>query len=279
MPQMQRPYEPPDGGATTETVDPSERLRQLQAELEHQELRLTHVGKQRDELKVDIADLSKNVDDVKATLTSYGAEVQQLEATLHGLQYFYDQKTKMVMAAIGEKKEPIDLTIREYDHETGQLRERLQELATMLRAAQGESEKADAIQAQKQRDYDHVKAYKTKTEDQLKQLDALRGDITTADDATDVASMYFLVLEFKHVLEHTRIVSQHHLAQQLKEELSELEAAKEAARARKAAADDLTAEYTSHQQALASRVADRRQKLLDVIHTLYPVQADLKSHE
>jgi chromosome segregation ATPase len=259
--------------ANREPSDPSERLRQLKTELAQQETTLSLIGKQRDELKTDIDDLQKNVDDVKKALADYGAGFKQIESSLQGLQYFFDQKSKMVLAAIGEKREAIHDRIHEYDAETGRMREQLRETAEALAAARNASEEADANQAQRQSEYDKANGYLAAVQDKLKQLDALRGDITKADDATDVASMYFLTLEFKHILEHTQIATQHQLAAKLKEELSELEAAKEHARARKAAWNSLQDDYANQKSALDARVANRRQKLLDTIHALYPVAA------
>jgi chaperonin cofactor prefoldin len=276
MTQMHRPnpHDPPPGRtAGTEFIDPSERLKQLQIELAQQEAKLGHIGKQRDELKADIDDLAKTVDEVKTTLSEYGSEVKDLETKLHGLQYFYDQKHKMVMAAIGDKKDPIDDRIREFDHETERMGERLEELQEMRDAARDESERADTFQREKQADYDAVKEYKTGTENRLTEMDALRTAITQADEKNDVASMYFLVLEFSWVLEHTRILSQHHLAHDLKEELGELEAAKEDARSKKAAWDNLKTEYDAHKATLDARVASRRQHLLDAVQAMCPVQS------
>src|SRR5262249_37591120 len=93
--------------SANDLIDPSERLRQLKLELTQQEAKLSHIGKQRDELKTDIDDLEKTVNEVKQTLTDYGNGWKQLETTLQGLQYFFDQKNKMVTAAIGDKREPI----------------------------------------------------------------------------------------------------------------------------------------------------------------------------
>lgn len=276
MTQMHRPNppDPPPGRTgTAEFIDPAERLKQLQIELAQQEAKLGHIGKQRDELKADIDDLAKTVDEVKTTLSDYGGEVKDLETRLHGLQYFYDQKHKMVMAAIGEKRDLIDDRIRQFDHETDRIGERLEQLRDMRDTAQQDSERADAFQQEKQADYDAVKEYKTATENRLAEMETLKASITQADEKNDIGSMYFLILEFRWVLEHTRILSQNHLAHDLKEELSELEAAKEDARTKKAAWDNLKAEYDAHKATLDARVAARRQHLLDLIHVICPVES------
>jgi len=104
-------------------------------------------------------------------------------------------------------------------------------------------------------------------------MDSLRTAITKADDATDVASMYFEVLEFHNVLSKTEIVSQHELALDLKQKLGELEAAKEHARMKSAAMNNLQTEYTTQQTKLQNKISGRRQGLLASIQALYPVPA------
>ena len=268
--QRQNPYDQHRG---SEPPDPNERLTQLKIELQQHQDRLDDLGKQKDELQADITDLEQTVTDVKTTLTTYGGQVKTLETTLHSLQYFYDQKHKMIIAAIGDKKGPIDELIREFDYETSRMQERLAELADRLSTAQQESQRATTNQNAKQADYDAVKAYTQKTQAKLTDLDSLRTSITQDDTATDVASMYFHVLEFQDVLSNTSIVSQHQLALELRQTLGELEQAKEHARVKSAEANRLQTEYNAHQATLTARETGRRQTLLGLIQAMYPVPA------
>jgi chromosome segregation ATPase len=245
-------------------------LTQLKIELDQHTSRIDHLTKQRDDLQTDITDLGKTVTEVKATLTDYGSQIKDLETLLHGLRYFYDQKHKMVMAAIGDKKGPIDEIIREFDYETERLRERLSELNEMLAAAKQESQKATAHQEARQTEYDYVKGYKQRITDHITDLNNLQTSITQADNSTDIASMYFEVLEFHDVLENTHLISQHQLAMELRQKLGELEQAKEHARAKTAELNRLQTEQTAHQSTLTTRVAGRRQTLLTSIQTMFP---------
>jgi DNA repair exonuclease SbcCD ATPase subunit len=275
MSQMQRPYpyDAPHKGSGGEPPDPNERLNQLKIELDQQKARLEHLGKEKDDLQSDIDELEKTVADVKTTLTDYAAKFKDLETRLHSLQYFYEQKHKMIMAAIGEKKGPIDELIREFDYELERMQERLAELGENLAEATEESHKADGVQAAKQAEYDIVKGYTQDTLNKLNDMDSLRTAITQADDATDVASMYFEVLEFHSVLSGTNIISQHQLALELKQRLGELEAAKEHARAKSAAMNNLQTEYKAHQATLKAKRDGRRQALLAAVQALFPVPA------
>jgi chromosome segregation ATPase len=261
------PSEHQKGG---EPPDPTERLTQLKIELDQHTSRIDHLTKQRDDLQTDINDLGQTVTEVKATLTDYGSQIKDLETSLHGLRYFYDQKHKMVMAAIGDKKGPIDEIIREFDYETERLQERLSELNEMLAGAKQESQKATAHQEARQSEYDYVKGYKQRITDHIADLNNLQTSITQADNSSDIASMYFEVLEFHDVLEGTHLISQHQLAMELRQKLGELEQSKEHARSKTAELNRLQTEQTAHQSTLTTRIAGRRQTLLTSIQTMFP---------
>jgi chromosome segregation ATPase len=248
-------------------------LKQLNIELAQQQSRQTHIGQQVTDLQTDINDLTKTVADVKNILTDYAGQLKDLETRLHGLRFFYDQKHKMIMAAIGDKKPPIDNLIEEFDEELARMQGAIDELTEKVQRAQEESTHAAAIQAEKQAAYDAAKAYTTNTVNQLNDLDTLRTGITKADDATDIASMYFLVVEFHHVLHHTEIISQHQLSVDLRHKLGELEAAKENARTKTADYNSLQTELTAQQATLATKKAGRRQQLLAAVQALYPAPA------
>jgi peptidoglycan hydrolase CwlO-like protein len=272
MSQINRPnpFDPP---RVPEPPDPNERLTQLQIELKQNQDRQSDLGKQATELQTDITDLQQGVGDVKATVTSYGGQVKTFETDLHSLQYFYEQKHKMIIAAIGDKKGPIDDLIREFDYETSRMEECLAELTEKLTAAQQESQRAATVQNGKQNEYNAVKAYPQNTQTQLGDLDTLRTSITQDDTATDVASMYFHVLEFQHELGATHIWPQHQLALELKQKLGELEQAKEQARIKNAEANRLQTECNTQQATLSARQTGRRQTLLGLIQAMYPVPA------
>jgi DNA repair exonuclease SbcCD ATPase subunit len=274
QPLRSQPYNAPakqPGGP--EPPDPVERLNELKIELTHQQTKQTHITQQVTDLQNDITDLTTSVGDMRNILTTYGGQVKDLENRFHILEHFYHQKKTMVMAAIGDKKGPIDKLIFEFDEALGEMERCIDELAEKVRCAQQESDRATAVQAEKQKEYDAVKAYKDDIGTQLTNLESLRTLITAADDATDAASMYFLVLEFQELLECTTIISQHHLAMDLRHRLGELEEAKENARAKSAALSTLQAELASQQAALDAKEAGRRQQLLAAIQAMYPVQA------
>ena len=275
MTQHNSPYDSPASKASTppDITDPNERLKQLQIELSQQQSRRDHIAKELDELQADITDLQNTVNEVQTTLTDYGNGIKGMQTELHSLQYFYEQKTKMVAAAIGEKKDPIDDAIQTFDRDTDRMEDHLEELGRRRDAAHTEFLKADAIQVDREAEYDAVKNYKQDTDAKLNDLKALRTAITQADDATDVATMYFLILEFKEVLEHTRLVSQHQLAHDLKEKLSLLEAAKEEARTKKSAWNELQTNYDAHKKTLDQRESGRRTNLLAAIQAMYPVES------
>lgn len=274
QPSGSQPYNvPAKQPAGPEPPDPVERLHELKIELTHQQTKQTHITEQVTDLQNDINDLTNSVSDMKNILTAYGGQVKDLENRFHILEHFYHQKKTMVMAAIGDKKGPIDKLIFEFDEGLGEMKAAIDELAEKVKVAQLESDRAVALQTEKQKEYDAVKAYKDDIAAQLTNLESLRTMITAADDATDAASMYFLVLEFEELLKCTEIISQNCLALDLRHRLGELEAAKENARLKSAALSTLQAELASQQAALDAKQAGRRPQLLAAIQALYPVQA------
>jgi septal ring factor EnvC (AmiA/AmiB activator) len=269
---MQRPdlYDASHRGGGSEPPDPGERLKQLQTELDQHNDRINRLTTQRDALNNDIKDLSTSVAAVKTTVTNYGTALADLESRLHALQYFYEQKSKMVLAAIGDKKGPIDDLIRDFDHEIERMQDKLNQLGERQEEAQEESDEAARDQKARQDKYDRANNYQTLTTGKLTDMEGLRGDITKADDNSDVASMYLLVLEFHGELRETHVISQHQLSLELRQALAELEAAKEHARAKAAALSAVQAEYSAHQKALDDKRTSRRAKLLAAVQAMFP---------
>jgi predicted nucleic acid-binding Zn-ribbon protein len=274
MSQMQRPgqYDPTHRGAgSAEPPDPSERLRQLKNELDQHNSRITHLTAQATALQTDITDLSTSVTQVQTAVTSYGTGLPDLQSRLQALQYFYDQKSKMILAAIGEKKEPIDELIREFDYELDRMEDRLAELGEKLALAQAESDEANNLEKLRQNEYDHANQYQQDVTAKLTDMETLRTDITHADDNTDAATMYFLVLEFHGRMRDTHIIPQNQLSTELRHKLAELEAAKEHARARTSALNAIQAEYTAHQTEIQTKRQGRRAALLVEVQKMFPV--------
>jgi chromosome segregation ATPase len=257
-----------------ELLDPSERLKQLQAELNQHNSHIDHLSKQRDVLQTDISGLSTTVEQVKTTVTNYGTGLKDLHNRLQALEYFYHQKSKMVLAAIGERKSLIDDLIRGYDDELARMDDRLHELDERQKAALAESTHVANVNDERQHEYDLATDLQQDLTTKLTEMEALRADITTADDTTDAASMYFLTLEFHSRMRNTKILSQHELSLELRQKLGELEAAKERARAKTAALSTAQAEYMAYKAELDAKRADRRANLLAEIKTLFPVPAE-----
>ena len=280
MSKVQRPGQeesaPPSGEIieTIEPPDPNERLKQLQTELDQHTTRIDHLSKQRSALQNDINDLSTTVQQVKTTVTNFGAGLKDLHTRLQALEYFYHQKSKMILAAIGDKKAPIDDLVRLYDEEIGRMQDRLRELDERQSAAQEESNEAARVQNARQKEYDTVNNYQQDVTNKLTEMEALRVDITQADDITDVATMYFLVLEFHARLRETQIISQHQLSMDLRQKLGELEAAKEHARTKSAALSAVQGEYAAYKTDLDNKRAGRRTKLLAEVEAMFPVPTE-----
>jgi peptidoglycan hydrolase CwlO-like protein len=258
-------------GPDTEPPDPNERLKQLQNELTEQNNRIAHLSKQAGALQTDIADLTATVQQVDTAVTTYGAGLADLHHRLHALHYFSDQKSKMIHAAIGDRKGPIDELIRDFDLEIARMKERLAELLESKNTAQRESDKAAELQKSREAEYEFVIGTQKRLTKHLAAMESLRADITKADDQTDVATMYFLMLEFHHTLAETKVISQHELYLELRQRLGELESAKEHARAKGAALSSAQAEYTNHHTALEAKQQGRRDKLLAHVQKMFPV--------
>jgi chromosome segregation ATPase len=257
----------------TEPPDPNERLKHLQHELDEHVHKIDHLSKQRDALQIDINDLQTTVAQAKTTVTNYGAGLKDLQTRLQALQYFYDQKHRMVLAAIGERKAPIDDLIHEFDLELERMQDRLRELQEREHAAKVESDEANRTQTTRQDAYDKTTGSQQRITDSITAMEQLRAQITQADDMTDVASMYFLLLEFHTRLSVTQIVSQHELSMELRQNLEELETAKEIARTKSATLSKLQDEYNTHHTDLQNKRANRLTVLLAEVHKKFSVPA------
>jgi DNA repair exonuclease SbcCD ATPase subunit len=251
-----------------------DRLARLQTELEEHNDRIDHLSKQRDVLQDDITDLTTTVKQVTTTVTNYGAGLKDLHHRFQTLDYFYHQKSKMILAAIGDKKALIGDLIRLYDEELEGMRAHLQRLDEKQKTAEQESNGAESVQKALQEEYDKINSYQQYITDNLTEMDGLRTDITKADELTDVATMYFLILEFHNKLRETTIHTQHQLSLELRQKLGELETAKENARARSAALSSAQAEYTAHKKKLDTKITERRSTLLKAVDEIYPVPSE-----
>lgn len=265
--------EPSQGYEYSDLPDPSERLKQLQLELNEHNDHIARLQRQAGALQTDIGDLETTVKQVETAVTSYGGALKDLHKRLHALNYFNDQKSKMIHAAIGEKKGEIDELIRNFDLELARMEERLSELREGLNVAQRESDEAVQNQADRQKDYDAYNNFQQTLTSNLTDLETLRSEITQADDKTDVATMYFFMSEFHKTLADTRIISQHQLSSELRQKLGELEAAKEYARAKSAGLSAAQADYTNHETALNTKRTNRRTALLAEVQKRFPVPA------
>jgi len=262
------------GSENVEPLDPSERLKQLQAELTQHNSRIDHLSKQRDVLQTDITGLSTTVDQVRTTVTNYESGLKDLHNRFQALEYFYHQKNKMVLAAIGERKALIDDLIRGYDDEITRMKDHLHELNGRQNAAQAESDHAGSVLDERQKEYDLATDVQQDVTNKVTEMEGLRADITKADDTTDAASMYFLTLEFHGKMRETKIFSQHEVSLELRQKLGELEAAKEHARSRTAALGTVQTDYTTYKAELDAKIAGRRDNLLTEIKLVFPVHSE-----
>src|ERR1700736_6005556 len=110
MPEAYAPYEPESRGP-----DPSRKLQQLTGELKRKQAEIDTLNKQTTDLQTDINDLKATVAEVTQIISGYGENVTKLRKDREDLEYFLEQKTKMVGAAVHDKKEAIDRIIRDYD--------------------------------------------------------------------------------------------------------------------------------------------------------------------
>jgi chromosome segregation ATPase len=259
------------GGDSNEPPDPNERLAHLQHERNQLNSRILHLTAQQDALSADINDLSANVKQVQTTVTNYGAALTDLQTRFHTLEYFHEQKSRMILGAIGDKKGPIDELIREFDQKINHMQERLRELGRKQSEAQEESNEAITVQTARQKDYDTANNYQQDVTSKLTDMEGLRKQITTADDNTDVASMYLLMHELDHELREPGIKSQHELSMELRQQLEKLEAAKENAREKSTALGKAQNEYNNHKTDLENQKLGRRQTLLAEVQAKFPV--------
>jgi chromosome segregation ATPase len=265
--------QPPQGNEYIDPPDPNERLKQLTHELKEHTHRIAQLTNESNALQTDINELDATVKQVEATVTDYGAGLADLHQRLHALHYFYDQKNKMTLAAIGERRGPIDDIIRNFDFEVTRMEERLRELGELKDAAQRESNEAAEIQALRQKQYDAANDIQKTLTKTLSELESLRADITRADDKTDVATMYFLMLEFHREMSETRIIAQQQLHLELRQRLGELELAKESARMKSGVLSAAQADYTNFDTALQAKKAGRRATLLAHVQKMNPIPA------
>jgi chromosome segregation ATPase len=260
-------------GGTAAAVDPVERLEQLRRQLDHKKNEIDRLTKSSTDLQADIDGLSKSVDDVEQLLSGYSNAYKDLQKERNELEYFVEQKTKMAAAAIGDKRERIERMSEEYADQIRDTDSHLHHLNGRLSAAEDAVQHATRVAAEKQQAYDHAHDYQATLSSRLTDLKNLKDLVTKADDANDIASMYFLITEAQHVLSSIHLRPQHEVARALYESLAALEEANEELRRKKAERDELHSERDLGEAKLSDLKANRRSHILKLIQGAWPVES------
>jgi chromosome segregation ATPase len=250
--------------------DPHRKLQQLTGELNRKQAEIKTLNQQTTDLQADITDLNTTVAEVSSILASYGDSVTKLRKDREDLEYFLEQKTKMVAPTVHDKKDAIDRLIRDYDAVLHAHGAKVAQLGERSLEAQEQAALSAAIVQKKQQGYDSAKQVQKVTTDHITELKALKDQIVAADNKQDVASMYFLTLEMRRLMHHTEIASQGRLADELNNALSQLEEAKEENRARNAARDALQVEHGAEKKKFDDMKANRRKDILAAIQAAWP---------
>jgi chromosome segregation ATPase len=263
-------YHGGDAGQHHPPTDPNSKLNRLKQELDGKKSEIDHLTKQTTDLQVDITGLEGSIKAAGDLLAKYGQGLKDLQKSRDDIEYFYDQKSKMINAAIGERKEPVDHMVRDYDAHIQHLEGQAEQLKERLDAANEALQEATTKAAHREDAWNKVKSYQQRLQAKLDELKTLRDQITKADEANDAPSMYFLVLDLKALLAHTNIESQQQLAARVNKSIEELEEAREHKRTRQLEAERLQTESDAAAVAVQTAKTGRRAAILQQIAAEWP---------
>ncbi len=263
-------YHGSEAGEHHPVADPNSKLNRLQQELSGKKAEIEHLSKQTTNLQDDITGLQSSITAGTGLLGKYGQALKDLQTSRGDIEYFYEQKSKMVNAAIGDKKDPVDHMVRKYDADTERTEAHAAQLKDRVDEANEALQEAGKKATHREEAWTKVMTYQQRLQQKLDGLKTLRTLITSADEANDAPSMYFLVLELKALLDHTNIESQQVLATRVNRSIDELEEAREHKRHRQLEVDHLQKELDKANQDVETRKAGRRTAILQEIAAQWP---------
>lgn len=255
-------HHPPD--------DPNSKLARLRQELDGKKSEIGTLSKQTADLQDDITGLETSIKAATELLAKYGQALRDLQKTRDDIEFFYEQKSKMINAAIGDKKEPVDHMVRDYDAHTQQLEAAAEQLRERTDAAKEALREASTKADHREDVWNKAKSYQQRLQKKLDDLKSVRDRITKADEANDAPSMYFLVLDLKWLLAHTSIETQQQLAARVNKSIEELEEAREHKRHRQLEAERLQTELDAANAAVETAKSGRRETILHQIAVAWP---------
>lgn len=220
---------------------------------------------QRDCLKEDIAAVNKAQGAINQAVTAYTNAIEGLKTVKKELKDYYETKWRMILCAVESIKEDIDKVIRDYDDAIAEQKRKLTDLIKHESCAKKEYEDATAHLNDKQGQFDKYKDYKSNLERSLNEIKVLKGKIEKEDDLNHPASMYFLIVGLKKILDEANVISPEDLKKKLDETWCDVYEAKNVARDKLAYWEDKKADLEKEQNALKELETNRTENILNSV--------------
>jgi hypothetical protein len=249
---------------------PDDQVKTLQRTLEEQNKKLQTLEKQRNSLKDDLAGLQQTATELNTVVTNYKEACKGLKEEKSKLALYIQTKGPMIEAGIGDQRAPVEECIRSIGEWVDEWRRYEQRLKPKAKAAAHAAEAAAEHAASTQKAYDTLKDSAKTLGEQLKALNALRDQIEQEDDKNKIARMYFLFQELRGEMSRTRLLTPEELENELCVAWTELNDAKQAARAAKAEADAMREALDRASTRAADAEAKRRDLTLKCIDMTCP---------
>jgi hypothetical protein len=250
----------------------------LKEEAKELQVEIDQLTKKKAVIEGDAAASEAAENEVEQAVTPYADALPELTKSKSDAEQRIETKVKMIEAAIDPaKKNAVIAIINATDKAIDDLEKKIEGLKATQKTASTDYEAAQAKLISAQAAFDDEKKSVGSAAVNLTAIQALFPRIE-AEDPTHLATMYFLIMEGKRLIDETKLPSVDDVRQTLSAAYENLTDKMTAAREAKIALENTTIDLEANQQALSEKQAGREEAILKEI-AQYDVGPDVPMAE
>jgi chromosome segregation ATPase len=219
-------------------------------------------------LTKDLQTIQQAKGDLDKSLEDYEKGVEGYQERKKICDEYYAKKKEMIEAAIKDKKEKIEEIIKNYDEKIKTAKEKMDTAESDLSSAEAAYEQAEKENEAAQQAYDAAKKILEEIGNKLQELEALRELIEEEDAKCHTASMYFLILGYKQILDEIKIQSLKEYEEHLIQLWRDLNTKKATLRDKQKELNEKKEKYELCKQPYEALVQNRKEALLEELQEL-----------
>lgn len=245
--------------------NPERTLEQLKEQLEESQTAITRETTKHTNLKESVARLEQRLKDITQTLDTYAKAFENLQKEKADREEYFNTKSRMIEAAIGDKKDKIEEQINEVDKEIQDKEAEVVKLEGEHNEAKGAYEAAKEKAEKKQKEYEFVKEYQKNVDTKLKELKRLNQEIEREEEQANTELMYVLMKEYESILDEVKLKSEEMFEKELIEAWQDLYESNEHLMEKKEKLGEANLTLEEAKEALETLMKNRRVSIIEGI--------------